>query len=220
MAWRYLVAGVVAYVLGSISPGIFWGWVMRRIDVRLHGSGRTGGTNVWRTAGFTAALLTAIFDALKGAAGVRLAQLLGLPVWMWALTGTLAVAGHNFSLFLHFRGGAGTATSVGAAAVLWAPSLAVLILSGVVAGLLVGHASVASITVALLLPVLFLVRGEVVTALAFGLPVTLLTLWALRPNIGRLVRGEERFLPIYEDRPPLIRLSRHPAATAPPTEGV
>ncbi len=218
MVWRYAVAGMGAYVLGSISPGIFWAWVLRKIDVRQHGSGRTGGTNVWRTAGFVPALLTAIFDALKGAAGVWLAQLLQLPAWMWALAGTLAVVGHNYSLFLRFRGGAGTATSVGVATMLWSPSLAVLVLSGVAAGLLVGHASTASIVVALLLPVLFLIRGEVVTALLFGVPVMALTLWALRPNIERLLRGEERFLPIYRDKPPLIRLSRHPSETTTPAK--
>jgi acyl phosphate:glycerol-3-phosphate acyltransferase len=213
MVWRYVVAGVGAYVLGSISPGIFWGWLLRHIDVRRHGSGRTGGTNVWRTAGFPAALLTAIVDALKGTAGVWLAGLLGLPLWARALAGTLAVLGHNYSLFLKFKGGAGTATSVGAAALLWPPSLAVLVLSGVAAGLLVGHASVASIVVALLLPVLFLVRGEGVYAVFFGLPVMALTLWALRPNIERLLRRQERFLPIYQKSPPPIRLSHHPSET-------
>lgn len=208
MVWKAIVAFLAAYALGSIAPGVFWGWTIRRIDVRLHGSGRTGGTNVWRTAGFWPALLTAIFDALKGTAAVWLAGLLGLPVWAQAVAGTLAVLGHNYSVFMKFRGGAGTATSVGAAAMFWPGSLLVLILSGVAAGLLVGHASVASILVALLLPVIFLLRGEGVLALAFGLPVMVLTLRALAPNIGRLLRREERFLPIYQKRPPLIRISR------------
>jgi glycerol-3-phosphate acyltransferase PlsY len=210
MVWKYIVAGLGAYVLGSIAPGVFFGWTIKRIDVRLHGSGRTGGTNVWRTAGFVPALLTAIFDGLKGAAAVWLAIRLGLPLWAQAAAGTLGVLGHNASLFMKFRGGAGTATSVGAAAMFWPGSLLVLILSGSAAGLLVGHASVASILVALLLPVVFLVRGESVIALVFGLPVMVLTLRALAPNIGRLLRRAERFLPIYKNRPPLVRLSHWP----------
>ncbi len=209
--WRYLVAGVAAYVLGSIPTGVFWGWVMRHIDVRLEGSGRTGGTNVWRTAGFPAALLTALFDMIKGAVAVWLAQRLGMPPWAMALAGALAVVGHNYSFLLHFHGGAGTAVSVGVAAMLWTPSLAVLVVIGVAAGLLVGHASVASILVALTLPVVLLVRGDVAYAVAFGLPAMALTLWALRPNIERLLHGRERFLPIFHDKAPLIRLSRHPS---------
>jgi glycerol-3-phosphate acyltransferase PlsY len=135
---------------------------------------------------------------------------LGLPPWGEGLAGAVAVVGHNYSLFLNFRGGAGTATSVGAAAVLWPLSLPILILSGVVVGLLFGHASVASIWIAVMLPVLFALRGQGALALAFGVPAMLLTIWALRPNIRRLAQRRERFLPIYRDRPPPICLSRHP----------
>ncbi len=203
------LALVAAYLLGSLPPGILWAWIARKIDIRKHGSGRTGGTNVWRAAGFLPALMTAIFDALKGAAAVWLARGLGLSPGGQALAGAVAVVGHNYSLFLSFRGGAGTATSAGAAAVLWPLSLPILILSGVAVGLLVGHASVASIWVAVMLPVLFFVRGTPAVALAFGVPAMLLTLWALRPNIARLAAGRERYLPIYREKPPLIRLSRH-----------
>jgi acyl phosphate:glycerol-3-phosphate acyltransferase len=209
--WRYLVAGVGAYLLGSLTPGVFWGWVMRHIDVRLHGSGRTGGTNVWRTAGFPAALLTALSDMVKGAAAVWLAGKLGLPAWAMAAAGALAVVGHNYSFLLGFHGGAGTAVSVGVAAMLWTTTLPVLVVAGIAVGLLVGHASVASILIALLLPMVFLIRGDTAYAIAFGIPAMALTIWALRPNIERLLKGEERYLPIFHDKPPLIRLSHHPS---------
>jgi glycerol-3-phosphate acyltransferase PlsY len=127
------------------------------------------------------------------------------------LAGALSVVGHNYSLFLGFRGGAGTATTVGLAAAMWFPFLPVLVIIGVIAGLLVGHASVASIAVAVLLPLIFVVRGELLNAALLGVPVMLLTLWALRPNIQRLHDHAERFLPIFEHTPPLICLSQHPA---------
>jgi acyl phosphate:glycerol-3-phosphate acyltransferase len=209
-AWMVFLAAGGAYLLGSIPPGLFWSKLARGIDVRKHGSGRTGGTNVWRSAGFLPALMTAISDGLKGAAAIWLARALGLSPWWMAAVGALAIVGHNYSLFLSFRGGAGTATSLGIAAVLWLPSLPALILAGVMAGLLVGHASVASISVAFLLPTLFLLRGDVASAVAFALPTMVLTIWALRPNIVRLWKGKERFLPIYRNKPPLIRLSEHP----------
>ncbi|MCJ7551030.1 MAG: glycerol-3-phosphate acyltransferase [Anaerolineae bacterium] len=208
---RIVGAGLAAYLLGSIPPGIFWAWLFRHIDVRLHGSGRTGGTNVWRTAGFGAAVLTALTDALKGAAAIWVAGVMGVPVWGVALAGALAIVGHNYSIFLGFHGGAGTATSIGVAAALWTMSLAILPATLVVVGLLVGHASVASITVALALPVIFFLRGSVPEAVGFGLPTMALTLWALRPNIERLRRRAERFLPVFKNKPPLIHLSDHPA---------
>lgn len=212
MEWIKTILGWAgAYLLGSIPSGMIWGWIARRIDIRKHGSGRTGGTNVWRSVGFIPAVLTAVTDGLKGAAAVWLAKAMELSLGAVAVAGVLAVVGHNYSLFLGFRGGAGTATTVGLAAVLWFPFLPILVIIGVIAGLLVGHASVASITVAVLVPLIFAVRGELLNALLLGVPVMLLTLWALRPNIQRLRNRAERFLPIFEHKPPLICLSRHPA---------
>ncbi|MBN2007348.1 MAG: glycerol-3-phosphate acyltransferase [Anaerolineae bacterium] len=211
MLIRLLVAWAGAYVLGSIPSGIFWTWITKRIDIRQHGSGRTGGTNVWRTAGFWPAFLTAVSDGVKGAAGVWLAKAFGLTAWGIAIAGTLTVVGHNYSLFLKFRGGAGTGTSIGVASVLWVWALPILVALGVVVGLLVGHASVGSILIALALPVIFLARNELPNWAGFGIPTMLLTIWALRPNIDRLCKRAERFLPIYLKKPPLIRLSRHPS---------
>jgi glycerol-3-phosphate acyltransferase PlsY len=212
MVWvKEVIGWAGAYVLGSIPSGMIWGWIARRIDIRQHGSGRTGGTNVWRSVGFIPALLTAITDGLKGAAAIWIAHALGLSLAATALAGVLSVVGHNYSLFLGFRGGAGTATTVGFAAALWFPFLPTLVIIGVIAGVLVGHASVGSITIAVLLPLIFAVRGELLNALLLGVPVMLLTLWALRPNIQRLRDRAERFLPIFEHKPPLICLSRHPA---------
>jgi glycerol-3-phosphate acyltransferase PlsY len=212
MVWvKTILSWAGAYLLGSIPAGMIWGWVARRIDIRKHGSGRTGGTNVWRSVGFIPAVLTAITDGLKGAAAIWLAEALELSLAAVAVAGVLAVVGHNYSLFLSFRGGAGTATTVGLAAAMWFPFLPVLVTIGVIAGLLVGHASVASITVAVLLPLIFAMRDEVPNAIILGIPVMLLTLWALRPNIQRLRDRAERFLPIFEHKPPPICLSHHPA---------
>ncbi len=97
-----LLVWLGAYILGSIPFGMLWAWLMKHIDVREHGSGRTGGTNVWRSAGFPAALLTAVFDGLKGATAIGLAHLAGLSMWGVALAGTMVVVGHNYSLFLLF----------------------------------------------------------------------------------------------------------------------
>lgn len=210
MSTNIVFAALGGYLLGSLPAGLLCGWIFRQIDVRRHGTGRTGGTNVWRTVGFIPALLTALSDGLKGSAAIWGAQALGVSGWGLALAGVCVVLGHNHSIFLGFRGGAGTATSIGAAAALWFPALPILVAVLIGLGLLVGHASVASIGVATCLPLLFLPLGRLHLASGFGVPVMLLTLWALRPNIRRLLRREESFLPIFRNKPPLVCLSRHP----------
>lgn len=208
---RWLFLLVLAYLIGAIPTGLFWARLLGHVDVRQHGSGRTGATNVWRLAGTASGFLTAISDALKGSIVVWLAERLGYGPWETALAGTAAVLGHNYSIYLGFRGGAGTMISLGIATVFWPMGLLVLGGSGFLVMALVGHASVGSILVAVLLPLCFAIRGAWAYALGFGVPVGFLTLWALRPNIRRLLRREERFLPIYRKRRPPICLSRHPS---------
>lgn len=208
---RWMILLVPAYLIGAIPTGFLWARLLGHIDVREYGSGRTGATNVWRLAGTASGLLTAATDALKGALVVWLAKWLGYGLWETALAGTAAVLGHNYSVYLGFKGGAGTMISFGIAAVLWPKALLILGGSGLLIMALVGHASVGSVLVAILLPLCFVVQGTWPYALGFGVPVGLLTLWALRPNIGRLLRGEERFLPIYRTRRPPICISRHPS---------
>ncbi len=207
-----IIAWVLAYLIGSIPAGLFWAWATKKVDVRRHGSGRTGGGNVWRTAGFGAALLTVLSDALKGATAVLIARALGLGAWAIAFAGTLAVIGHNHSVFLKFRGGAGTMTSLGViAAYSWTGMLAVFVIPGLIIVWLVGHTSVASIYIALVMPLFFALRGDIPTTVAFALPTMALTLWSLRPNIQRLYHREERFIQPYKKTPPPICISRHPA---------
>ena len=81
MAVKLILALAGAYLLGSAPMGLFWVWVFKGIDVRRTGSGRTGGANVWRSANFGAAFLTAVTDGLKGAAAIWLAHALGLTPW-------------------------------------------------------------------------------------------------------------------------------------------
>jgi glycerol-3-phosphate acyltransferase PlsY len=196
----WLIALVAGYLLGSLPVGFLVVRLSRGLDVRQVGSGRTGGTNVLRAAGWGAAVATGLGDALKGAAAVGLARALGTPPLAQALAGFAAALGHNHSCFLRFRGGAGTATSVGGAAALWPLGGLLAIPVLLAAAFLTRYASVGSISVALFLPLAFAVgaaRGAVPWAYeAHALLTSALTLWALRPNIRRLLRGEERRIPI------------------------
>lgn len=198
---------VLGYLLGSIPTGLIIVKLVTGKDVRKIESGRTGGTNVGRVAGIWAGILTAFLDGFKGTLAVWLA------IWVMpqaplvhALAGFLAVIGHNYSIFLlerqdgrlQLRGGAGGATTVGAAAGLWLPAILVVVPAGAFAFYFIGYASVATMTVGFASIVLFLVLALIgVTPwpyLLFGLLVTPALIWALRPNIKRLRDGTERLV--------------------------
>lgn len=196
---KWLIALIAGYLLGSIPVGFLVVRLSRGVDVRRVGSGRTGGTNVLRAAGWGAAVATGLGDALKGAAAVYLARALNGPPLMQALAGFAAVVGHNYSCFLRLRGGAGTATSVGGAIALWPIGGLLAVPALLAAAFLSRHASVGSISVALFLPLAFAV-GAILGTVPWAyethaLLTSALTLWALRPNIRRLARGEERRIP-------------------------
>ncbi len=194
--WRWIGVLAIGYVLGSIPVGLFVVRWLRGVDVREVGSGRTGGTNVLRVAGWEAAVVVGLLDGLKAALAVVVARWLDVPPAVLALAGVTAVAGHNYPLFLHFRGGAGAAAAIGGATALWPWSGAILLPALLGVALTTHYASMGSIVIALLLPVIFATRAAMGLGpwayLVYGLPVSALILWALRPNIRRLLRGEER----------------------------
>lgn len=192
------IGGIIigSYLLGSIPVGLLLVRVTTGKDVREIGSGRIGGTNVLRAAGFVIALLSVLGDLGKGLLAVWLARaFVGIPA-VEALAGLLAVVGHNYSIFIGFKGGAGTMTTIGGAIGLWPWNGAILIVAGIAVVAVTRYASAGSITLALLLPTIFALRAWLGDApwsyLIHGLGTGALTLWALRPNIRRLLEGRER----------------------------
>ena len=187
---------VGAYLLGSIPCGLLLVRLTTGKDVREVGSGRIGGTNVLRAAGLWIALLSVLSDFGKGMVAVWLARaFVGIPA-IEALAGLLAVIGHNYSIFIGFKGGAGTMTTIGGAIALWPWNGPILMGLGILIIAVTRYASVASITIALLLPTIYALLAWLGDApwayLIHGLGTMALTLWALRPNIQRLRDGRER----------------------------
>ena len=109
----------LAYLIGAIPFGILAGRLAGGVDLRQHGSRRTGTTNALRTLGLGWAAAVFVLDVAKGAVAVLLAQALyqagpaGSPEWVAAAAGVAAVVGHNWSVFIGFGGGRGVATSAG-----------------------------------------------------------------------------------------------------------
>ena len=103
----------LAYLLGALPSGYIIGRISKGIDIREHGSGKTGMSNVLRLIGKKAAVLVLLIDCSKGALAVFLAQLLvGNPVVLVSVA-IAVLLGHNYSVFIRFHGGAGVLTGVG-----------------------------------------------------------------------------------------------------------
>jgi len=191
-----IIIVIVGYLLGSIPMGLLAVRITTGRDVRNIGSGRIGGTNVMRAAGPWIALASGLGDVAKGFLAVLLARTYGGAPIVEALAGVAAVLGHNYSIFIGFRGGAGTAPTLGSAFGLWPGYGILLLVVGAIVIVVTRYASLGSIVAALLLPILILLRiwrvSEPWAYLVYGIAVPALTLWALRPNIKRLLAGEER----------------------------
>lgn len=191
------VAVVLAYLLGSLPVGVLVGrlWGVNVLD---HGSGRMGATNVFRTAGIAPALLTGALDVCKGFLAVWLAGQIAMSPLAQVLAGGAVVLGHCFSVFLRFRGGAGVATSLGAlGAIFWPVAVAAVILLLLII-VITRYASVGSLTITTLVPIVLLILGLVGTLplvfVLYGLLLWVIIFYAHRPNIHRLLHGSERRL--------------------------
>lgn len=208
-AWaRWLAAGLGGYFIGSIPFGFLIIGVLRERDIRDEGSGRIGGTNAFRTGGFGAGMFTIIADILKGIVAVLFGALV-LPGNIWAviIAGWGAVLGHNASIFLAFKGGAGAMTNIGVAVAFW-PPLVLLIAPLFVLGMFVIRiASLSSLIFSATIIVIFAVRAALGQGpwelVIYALGGFLLVAYALRPNIKRLLSGTE-------PRVPRITLKRSP----------
>ncbi|MCL4270504.1 MAG: glycerol-3-phosphate acyltransferase [Anaerolineales bacterium] len=205
-----LVAVVLAYVIGSIPFGLVIVKLKTGKDLREVESGRTGGTNALRAAGFWAGIGTALLDILKGAVAVWLARWISPQQdWLHVIAPLAAILGHNYSIFLaerdangkfRLRGGAGGAPSVGGAWGLYPSSLLIILPLGVLVFFTIGIASVTTMAVALFAIIVFAVYAAQGILpwwyVLYGVGAELLLIWALRPNIKKLFTGQERVVGI------------------------
>jgi acyl phosphate:glycerol-3-phosphate acyltransferase len=201
-----IIAIIIGYILGSIPFGLLIVKMKTGKDIRTVESGRTGGTNAVRAAGLGAGLLTAFFDVLKGAVSVWVAQTLLPENHLIHILAPLAtILGHNYSLFLirrdengrlRFHGGAGGAPALGGAMGLWLPIFPIVLAAGALIWFTVGIASLTTMAIGLVVTIVFAVYSwqgllEPVNIL-YGVIAELFLIWALRPNIKKLLAGNER----------------------------
>jgi glycerol-3-phosphate acyltransferase PlsY len=218
---RAALVVIIAYLLGSVPFGYLIVRATAGGDIRATGSGGTGATNVSRSAGKVAGVITLVLDALKGAAAVVVASwLFDVPLsmeyiapyvetfangglsfpqayWCIAGAGIAAILGHMFPVWLGFRGGKGVATGVGVFLILAPGAVAFAGLIFILIAAVTRYVSLGSIVAAASMP-LFIWLGNIVSPrFAFAPLITsaivgsLLIIFAHRANVGRLIQGTE-----------------------------
>jgi glycerol-3-phosphate acyltransferase PlsY len=212
LALRIGASLIAAYLMGAIPWSLIIGKTFYKVDVREHGSGNLGATNVMRALGWKAALLTLVLDIGKGALVVFLAGQLvpagqfGALAREWAMIGAAlaAIAGHSYSPYIGFRGGKGVATGAGALLVLVPLAWPILFLTWLLVLATTRIVSLGSVLIAIEYPVLMLVLypGDW-PLLALSIVAAGLVLWRHSTNIRRIFRGEE----------PRISFTRKPSAS-------
>lgn len=186
-----LLAVLSSYLIGSVCFGIL---ISRRLGINLreHGSGNIGCTNVFRVIGKREGFMTLAGDLLKGTAAVWIARAMTDQERWLALAAFSAILGHNFPVFFRFKGGKGVATTFGVL-LGYMPGIGfILLLIWAICFALTRISSVGALSVSVMLPVLALGMGRNPAQTWFALVVGLMMLIRHKDNIRRLIRGEEK----------------------------
>lgn len=179
------------YFLGSLPCGLLVGFLVKGVDIRKYGSGNVGATNVSRVAGFLPALVAGVGDALKGFVGAYLATSFLPHPLLWFVGMFLVIAGHDWSVFLRFRGGKGVATTLGILFYLSWQAALLCFLAWVVAVLLTRYSSLGSLAGALGMPIFLVLFGKPERFIAWGIFAAGMVFWRHKDNIVRLLQGRE-----------------------------
>lgn len=190
---------VVTYLIGAIPTAYIFGRLLKGIDIRQHGSGNVGATNAFRVLGKVPGTMVLMIDILKGIVPVTLAaSVFGFnsPLIL-VIIGVVAVAAHNWTVFLNFKGGKGIATSLGVliGLTIQIPGLRPVLLTVVgvwlVIFLLFGYVSLASLFAAVALPICMVAVRAPFAIIVMSIVLCLFVVFRHRSNITRLLQGKE-----------------------------
>lgn len=181
---------LLCYLIGSIPFSYLFTRLLTKQDIRQRGSGNVGATNVLRTSGVNAAIPALAGDLLKGMAAALIGKYAG-GQFLILTCSVAAVIGHCYPVFLKFRGGKGVATAAGVILVLLPPVLLMLLLSFVAISALTRYVSLASVSVAVLFPILTIIWTKSWPYFIMSLIIASVVIYRHRGNINRLRKGIE-----------------------------
>ena len=181
---------IVSYFLGSIPFGYMMGRI-QGIDITKTGSGNIGATNAFRILGPAPGAAVLVLDAAKAALATYLGRHIGGTETMALIAGSAAVLGHSYSPFLNFKGGRGVACAAGILLYLMPRVVLIEVIIWVAVIAITKFVSLASIVIAVMLPILIWIDGRTGVYLLFGVLLAVFVIYKHRPNIERLLAGTE-----------------------------
>ena len=187
---------IISYFIGSFPTAYVVARITKGVDIRTAGSGNVGATNVHRVVGHGWAIFVGIMDMLKGALAILVtgASAVTAP-WLLSLAGLAAVLGHNYPIWLKFKGGKGVATTYGVMFFLYPyESFAVTLMSGAVwyaVKTTTRYVSLASMVALLAIPLFFWMLDAPIPFILVSLALAIFSIYRHRSNIDRLMRGVE-----------------------------
>ncbi len=196
---KILLGIFLSYLLGSIPIAFLFARIYRGIDIRKHGSGNVGATNVFRVLGKWPGIFVLLCDIAKGLiATTLLCEMLDLPhIFQRIMLGLSVVSGHNWTIFLKFKGGKGIATSLGVLigfAIEYSFLRIVLAICTLIWGLtflLSGYVSLASMVSACFLPLVMVLTNQAIELIILGVIFCIFVMLRHQGNIKRLLSGTE-----------------------------
>lgn len=206
MAISISLAGVVvSYLIGSLPTAYIFGKVLKGVDIRHFGSGNVGATNTFRVIGKLPGIIVLIVDIIKGYICVAYiadffmyASPVARPELYRVFAGMAVIAGHNWPLFLKFKGGKGVATSAGVVIALIPKIFWLGFLMWVIIFSVTGYVSLASIIASISVPIFTLMFGEPVEIIIFLCILCMVITYKHRSNMRRLRDGEEKRVRLFK----------------------
>ncbi len=203
MLW-IIPAIIISYLLGSVPTAYIFGRLVKGIDIRKFGSGNVGATNALRVLGRGAGITVLLLDILKGfLAVVLLGSIFGARLtsisgeFLRLILGAACISGHNWTIFLGFKGGKGVAAALGVFIGLAVDIaglrqvLLLLVLTWLAVFLFSRIVSLASLATALALPWYLFLFKQSTLVIWFGIILSLLAIWRHKSNLVRLIQGKE-----------------------------
>jgi len=199
----WIITGIIInYLIGSIPTAYIFGRLLKGIDIRQYGSGNVGATNALRVLGKKAGISVLVLDVLKGVFAVLLVQaFVGRvrldPLIFRLLAGISCICGHNWTVFLQFKGGKGMATTLGVLIGIAASTpglgiiLIMLLLTWLAIFVIFRIVSLASVIAALALPAYALLFRQPTAIVITAFILSAFVIFRHRPNLSRLAKGKE-----------------------------
>ena len=198
---KVILSALLGYLVGCVPVGVLVGKAFGNKDIRKSGSGSTGTTNVLRTLGWVPSLLTFAGDCVKGVLGALIGKWVGGELGMLA-AGFCAVLGHDFPVFMGFKGGKGIVASLGATIIICPPVAPWLVVIVIALVAITGLMSLGSLLASVSYPILFwFLMPEGLNRplyMGFAIVMMILSFFCHRANIVRLLKGKENRLDFHK----------------------